>query len=368
MDEWPGSADHDEHRDALLGRHSLAGAFGDLDPGTVPGFRRRSVADALRAVAEADPRYVSVAGRLHVLHDPAKAGFPHLDSAEPEYRLLAGSVADVSGIDADQLLSDMKESTREGVPFAQTTSGRALPHRDVAFIGQDVCTTRTVQVGGLTAAWVFSEFETDAPFDQVAGWVDPRSWPERGPVMFKRMDPVGSDAPIEIAALGSHHWHGVFHEEVQLVKRVNTLLHCDYWRGDRAAGMTYDLDLSLDGEIDVDRGFLSVEDDGRVRRVRALKIVGSTTDIWDEVAQLVCPFWRDRVRGAVEGGTTSTPTTPPRTPPEQPPASPECRHPRRLDTVLQRVRPHLPRPVRRHRQPDRLPAPTAPPHGEWPRR
>ena len=300
----------DEHRDALLQLHSRAGAFGDVQPGAVPGFTPASDAAALRAVAGAEEREVSVAARLHLLHALAKADFPGHDTAEDEYRMLAGSVADARGVDADQLLSDLKESAREGVPFVKTTTGRALPHRDVAFIGEEVCTTRTVHSDGLLAAWVFSEFETDAPFDQVAGWVDPRSWPERGPMMFKRMDLVGAPKPVEIATLGSRHWHGVFHEDVQLVKRVNTLLHCDYWRGDDAAGMTYHLDLSLDGEIDVDRGFLSVEDLGDVRRVRALKIVGFTNDVWDDVAMMVCPFWTDWVRGAVESGTTSRPTTP----------------------------------------------------------
>lgn len=312
----------DEHRDALLHLHSRAGAFGDLEPGAVPGFSPPSDAEALSSLAEADERDVSVAARLGLLHDLAKADFPGYEKAEGEYRLLAGSVADARGMDAEQLLSDLKESAREGLPFERTTTGRALPHRDVAFIGQDVCTTRTVHSDGLLAAWVFSEFETDAPFDQVAGWVDPRSWPERGPMMFKRMDLVGAPKPIEIATLGSRHWHGVFHEEVQLVKRVNTLLHCDYWRGDEAAGMTYYLDLSLDGEIDVDRGFLSVEDLGDVRRVRALKIVGFTDDVWDHVAQLVCPFWTDWVRGAVEGGGSSRPTTPEGTPADPTPSDP----------------------------------------------
>jgi hypothetical protein len=312
----------DEHRDALLQLHARAGAFGDLDPGMVPGLRPPSDAEALRTLAGADERDVSVAARVHLLHDLARADFPGYEKAQAEYGLLARSVAEARGIDADQLLSDLKESAREGVPFETTTTGKALPHPDVAFVGQDVCTTRTVESGGLKAAWVFSEFETDAPFDSVAGWVDPRNWPERGPMMFKRMDLVGTSTPIEIATLGTQHWHGVFHEEVQLVKRVNTLLHCDYWRGDRAAGMTYQLDLSLDGEIDVDRGFLSVEDVGDVRRVRALKIVGFTTDVWDDVATMVCPFWTDWVRGAVQDGTTSRPTPPTDTPPEQTPPHP----------------------------------------------
>ena len=78
--------------------------------------------------------------------------------------------------------------------------------------------------------------------------------------------------------------------------------------------MTYDLDLSLDKEIDVDRGFLLVTDLGSVRRVQVLKIVGFTADIWDLLASLVCPFWTEWIRGAVEGGSSSEPRSPTYTP------------------------------------------------------
>lgn len=71
--------------------------------------------------------------------------------------------------------------------------------------------------------------------------------------------------------------------------------------------MTYDLTLSLDDQIDVDRGFLLVNDVGPVRRVKALKIVGFKDAMWDAVASLVCPFWTDWVRAAVEGGSSSSP-------------------------------------------------------------
>ena len=57
-------------------------------------------------------------------------------------------------------------------------------------------------------------------------------------------------------------------------------------------------------EIDVDRGFLLVNDAGPVRRVKALKMVGFTDDVWDDVAAMVCPFWTSWVRSAVEGGST----------------------------------------------------------------
>jgi hypothetical protein len=314
--------DAEARHDALLSLHALSGAFGDLDTKIIPGFRSASPGTALQTLAEAPEQEIPISARLAVLYDLARAGLPEYESYEAEYRHLAESVADARGLDVDQLLSDVKESAR-GVPFREVRSGRALPHHETAFIGEDVCTVKKVKVGGLNATWIFSEFETDAPFDRVADWVDPRNWPERGPLLFKRMEIVGAAGPVDInqpgalRPLGDEHWHGVFHEEVQLVQRVNTLLHCDYWRdGSRAAGMTYELNLSLDDEIDVDRGFLLVNNAGPVRRVKALKMVGFTADVWDAVAAMVRPFWTDWVRSAVEGGSTSAPKPPTHTPPD----------------------------------------------------
>ena len=124
-------------------------------------------------------------------------------------------------------------------------------------------------------------------------------------------------APVEhqpSAGGRSEHWQGVFHEEVRLFERVNTLLRCSHWRMPGAAAMTYDLDLSLDGQIDVDRGFLLVTDTGPVRRVQVLKIVRFTTTSGTPSRRLVCPFWTDWIRGAVEGATTSVPVTPTQVP------------------------------------------------------
>jgi hypothetical protein len=297
----------DQRHDALVSLHALAGTLGGVDSGTLPGFRASSPSASLTALADAPLTDVPASSRIAVLHALARSGLPSYDEAKDAYLALANSVATQRGLSADQLLADVKASAG-GVPFLTTTSGQALPHHEAAFVDTDVCTTRTVDVSGLRATWVYSELETDAPFERVADWVDPRSWPERGPLMFKHMAPVDGGEPVPIDSLGTEHWHSVFHEEVQLVRRLNTLLHCDFWRdGDTAAGMTYDLNLSLDNEIDVDRGFLLVVDEGATRRVRALKIVGFTEPVWDEVATMVCPFWTDWVRSAVEGGTSSRP-------------------------------------------------------------
>lgn len=300
---------------ALIDLHARAGTYGDFDPGVLPGFNPFTLRTALTAVANAPEDEIPTSARLAVLHDLAQNDWPDYENAEKEYRMLAQTVADAHGLDIESLLDDLKMCAQEDVPFSATKNGQRLPHHVTAFIGEDICHIGRVDIAGLDATWIFSEFETDAPFEAVAGWVDPHSWPERGPMLFKQMSLVGGQAPVVIGSLGSDHWHGVFHEEVQLVTEVNTLLHCDYWRdSNNSVGMTYELNLSLDSEINVDRGFLLVNDVGPVRRVKALKIVGFTQPVWDEVATTVCPFWTDWVRSAVEGGSTSKPN-PPTTPP-----------------------------------------------------
>ncbi|HLU52606.1 MAG TPA: hypothetical protein VK011_03325 [Acidimicrobiia bacterium] len=303
----PGDSGAESHTYALLGLHKMAGDFEGVE---VPGLRPSSIGTQLRAVAEAPEHEISQSARLAVLHSLAEAGFPGREAHAAEYRMLAETVAGPQNVDSDRLLDDLRRSVETQTPFRESEVGRNIDHHVAAFIGENVCHIRRVEVNGLPATWIFSEFETDAPFDGVANWVDPRNWPQRGPMLFKKMDLVGSATPTPIAALSEDHWHGVFHEQVQLIDRVDTLLHCDYWEDGESAGMTYDLAISLDNALEVDRGFLLVNDLGDMRRVKALKIVGFTDRRWDRTAQLVCPYWTDWVRRAVEGGSSSTPTTP----------------------------------------------------------
>jgi hypothetical protein len=310
-----GATDVTGEHHALLHLHAVAGQF-SLDPGLVPGFRPRTTGESLVAVADAAEEDIPVSARVAALVELARAGFPGYEDHEQAYRHLAESVASRRGLQADQLLTDAKRAGSGEAPFRSTDSGVVLPAEETAFVGEQVCSTLRVDVNGLDATWVYSEFDTDAPFESVADWVDPRSWPKRGPMLFKGMSLVGSNEPITLGGLGSDHWHGVFHEEVQLVRRLHTLLHCDVWRdGDVATGMTYELTLSMDREIQVDRGFLLVNELGTgMRRVQALKMVGFTEGLWNDVAELVCPAWTDWVRHAVEGGSVGVTRPPSHTP------------------------------------------------------
>jgi hypothetical protein len=296
---------------ALVALHHFAG---DLDVREIPGFEIPTLDVALRSVAQAPEGEIPISARLAVLYSLARRGMPGYADHGEAYGLLVASVAERRGLMGDRLLEEIRDAAGAGVPLHTIDSAPKLLHHETAFIGEDVCTTRTVRVGGLRATWIFSEFETDATFQHLADWVNPANWPRWGRLLFKQMQPVGS-TPVHLGPPGAPHWHGVFDEEVQLVRRVKTRLHCDYWVDrDQAVGMTYDLDRSLDGQINVDRGFILVNKSGSNYRVKALKIVGFTEDMWDRVALFACPFWTDWARFAAEGATTTTPVEPTHTP------------------------------------------------------
>src|SRR5918993_1447479 len=286
--------------DAYVSLLTRSGHFGNEGPPpALPQLRPVETSEALRAFAEAPTNEVPNSVRLSVLYDLAREGFPDRDPANDEYRHLAQSVIGRRNVDPEQLLQDLRSASTDGKPFHTTSTAQALKAEEVAFIGESVCTVHQVKVGDLVGTWLYSEFDTDADFKSVSEWVDPRKWPKLAPFMFKKMDVVGAPEPLAIPEEGTDHWHGVFHEEVQLFDRVSAILHCDHRTvGNRLAGMTFELTFSPDGQLDVDRGYITVtntEPETGVKgcRVQALKIVGFTDDGWDVVARYVCPYWTD---------------------------------------------------------------------------
>ncbi|MGI9609589.1 MAG: hypothetical protein ACR2NL_04765, partial [Acidimicrobiia bacterium] len=78
------------------------------------------------------------------------------------------------------------------------------------------------------------------------------------------------------------------------------------------AGCSYQLVRSIDGEIDVDRGFLLVNELGQTRNVKCLKVVGFTNDMWDDQTLQACLTWTHFLKSAVRGGGSSEPGDPQR--------------------------------------------------------
>jgi hypothetical protein len=295
---------------ALLSLHVHAG---DVDAGAVPSLI--DVPEALNEVARWSEEQIPASARLNVLYDLARAGKLEDEAALSAARALAETMSERrGGLIAGDLVEELRGAASRNERPGATPNMAQFAHHETAFIGEKVCTTKRVKVGGRDAISIFSEFETDADFEDIAEWVNPENWSHWGPLFFKQMAPIPATGIVKLGRPGDEHWHGIFHEEVRLpLRRINTLLNCVYWKeSGRAAGMTYDLAFSKDGQLDVDQGYLLVNStgSGKRNRVKVLKIVGFTTNVFDTWALWVCPWWTDWVRGAVMGGSSSTPHAP----------------------------------------------------------
>ena len=314
---------------ALIALYARTPDFREAAVKLPESYRSRSVQEDLRLVAEADADQIPTSARLAVLYELAKAGYPgreENEEARNAYRELADSAVRFRArrdgdpeVVGDDLLAEIQAAADERAPLSsrpRLLAGQNFQHSELAFTGRAACTIERVLVDGIEANWIYSEFLTDAPLARIADFLDPRRWPDLGPLFFKRMELVGSVQPLPLTPPppGDPHWHGVFLEEVQLVRRLRTTLDCTYWRDATTAATTYDLASSLDRQIDVDRGYLLVTPAGAMNRVQVLKIVSFTDDFWDTVALFVCPFWTDWIRGAVRDATRTETTDPTDTP------------------------------------------------------
>jgi len=210
---------------ALIALYARTPDFREAAAKLPESFLARSVEADLRLVSEAGEDEIPTSARLAVLYELAKAGYPGREEDEGSrdaYRELADSAVrfrvlrDQEGeVAGDDLLEEIKAAADERVPLSsrpRLLAGPNFRHSEVAFTGRAACTIERVVVDGIEANWIYSEFLTDAPLDGIADFLDPRRWPDLGPLMFKRMELVGSAEvlPLVPPPAGNAHWHGEF--------------------------------------------------------------------------------------------------------------------------------------------------------------
>ena len=161
------------------------------------------------------------------------------------------------------------------------------------------CFAVNVDVSGVPAVWIFSEFETDESLDVLRDWLEPDNWPSWGGEMFKEMRPTGPVTQVGVLP-GVRQTHANYLEVVEIGgRRLDTVLHCDLKSTPTWAAVSYDLDHSIGNMLQVDRGYLLALDVAGRRQVKALKVVGFTDTLLNTFATTVCPEWGTWVQRAV---------------------------------------------------------------------
>jgi hypothetical protein len=183
---------------------------------------------------------------------------------------------------------------------AQSPTSRAIvPDAQNAVLDmKPTCTATTQMIGGFPALSLSTTAMSKQTFDEARAMTNPLFWSECPPqsLFFKKMEVVG-DRKQPLPG-GRDGWSGRILEVVDFSyglddsgeSEMRTELDFVYFESEFAAGCTYDLHRSLDGEILVDRGFVMTEDLRSVdwRRTTTLKQVYFRTR---SNPGDVCQFW-----------------------------------------------------------------------------
>ena len=85
---------------------------------------------------------------------------------------------------------------------------------------------------------------------------------------------------------------------------LTNVLNFDVTKTETCVALTFDLVHSLDGRVEIDRGFFLVNDQGNRRRVKALKIIrladGPKSDFSRVLIDDACPLWGLWIKEVVE--------------------------------------------------------------------
>jgi hypothetical protein len=132
---------------------------------------------------------------------------------------------------------------------------------------------------------------TSLPFDHIRERVDPRNWPDYNPFFIDVQTIEGPDMTAD-------GWRGVIREKVGpglngKVYVTDLAVRCVGQK--QLMAVTFDLAKPPDAaaKVTVDRGFLSVADEGSLRRTRVLKVY--RIEDLDVPHAWVCPLWAMQV-------------------------------------------------------------------------
>ena len=216
------------------------------------GIEPLPVAQAVQTLAatELDP-----VTRLRVLHDLGNLGL--LADMNEEARQLAEGVAD--GERFDELLELASQTRLSFRGFVESLQEQGMATTSMLVAAPEDCTDSPTGSGPNPPTRIVASFEAAGrPLDFAYG-ADPLHWPECNPFFLSMTASQKTSLPVDNVDGTAYKARVREVVGIPVIWELKTNLDVRYFVTNEAVGMEYSFAGSIDGEIDVDHGFVIVE-------------------------------------------------------------------------------------------------------------
>ena len=193
--------------------------------------------------------------RLRVLHDLGNLGM--LGEMNEEARQLAGGVADGDRFDDLSELASQTSLSFRG--FVESLQQQGMASTTMLVVAPDECTDSPAGSGPNPPTKIVASFEAAGQPRDFAFGADPLHWPDCNPFFLSMTASQKSSLPVDNVDGSAYQARVLEVVGIKAIWELKTNLDVRYFVTNEAVGMEYSFAGSVDGEIDVDHGFVIVE-------------------------------------------------------------------------------------------------------------
>jgi hypothetical protein len=215
-----------------------------------------------QAVRTLTTRQLAPVMRLRVIHDLGRLGM--LADMETEARILAADLAGVMPGDAESdsfenLVNLASQPDLSFRGFVESLEDQGMVHETMLMMAPDECSDATTGTGPNPPTRIVASFEAPGrPLDFAFG-ADPLNWPTCNPFFLDMTASQKTSLPTDNVDGTAYQARVREKVGIPVLWELLTNLDVRYFVTNEAVGMEFTFAGSLDGQIDVDHGFVIVE-------------------------------------------------------------------------------------------------------------
>lgn len=193
--------------------------------------------------------------RLRVLHDLGNLGL--LDEMDTEARHLAEGVAEGDRFEELADLATQPSLSFRG--FVESLQEQGMANTSMLVVAPEECTDAPASTDPNSPTRIVASFEAAGRPRDFAFGADPLHWPDCNPFFLKMTASQKTRLPVDNVDGTAYQARVLEVVGIPVIWELKTNLDVRYFVTNEAVGMEFTFAGSVDGEIDVDHGFVIVE-------------------------------------------------------------------------------------------------------------